>query len=51
MFEKVKCMLQWQELAYRKKVDSQWQWVEYWYPIRIVFKVRWELADLKDLKE
>ena len=50
-------MLQWQQVEYRERVDSQWQnvnqgipqWqkVEFWYPLRIVLKGRWILAGLK----
>ena len=58
-FEKVKCMLQWQWVTYRERVDSQWQvnrgipqWqkVECWYPIRIVLKGRWDISWFKNLQ-
>ena len=58
LFEKVKCMLQWQKVTYRERVDSQWQkanrgipqWqkVECWYPIRVVLKGRWDSSWFKN---
>ena len=51
-------MVQWQYVAYRERVDSQWpkvnqgipQWqkVECWYPIRIVLKGRWDISWFKN---
>ena len=58
MFGKVKCMLQWQQVVYSERVDSQWQkvnrgiprWqkVEYWDPIRIMLKGRWDIGWFKN---
>ena len=48
MFEKVKCMLQWQQVKQRERVDSQWQKVECWYPMRIVLKGRWDINWFKN---
>ena len=59
MVEKVKCTLQWQKVTYKETIDSQWQKVnrgipqrqkvEYWYPIRIVLKGRWDINWFKNL--